>query len=709
MKAMDRRQFLATGATGAVALAAGTNAVANEAAWNSRSTRSLRKFREPAPTACPGCASHCAMIAYRYQGKVMGLTPVNGGCARGLAMLESLYDAERLTLPLRRVGERGSGQWETIGWGEAIAQINEALKANDRQHVVDLGRPDPVAGELLPKLGFDRIVTEGASRNWAARQAQQTLYEDALARPDVRGAKTILLLGAHPLDQGDDLAALTRELVSARKRGAKILSISPYQGLTGSFADRWIPTRPGGEATVALALIRVLLAGAQEPAAQDIFQRLAPFDVAACADAGVDEETLAFLADRIRTNRMVCITDTSGRGDGLPLETAAALLNLLSGAVAAGAVQKEYLPDWFPALVATDPRERIVAELAGSGPGVGVYLDYRANPVYRSPESDKAKAAFAAADRVGLLVTMDTLLTETALVADLVLPAAADLECWNLLAGGGQVRVQQPVNVWRSETSYLRDEKVVPEWLFDGPPPSPLGEAKQLGELLLELAPGASGDLRSYLGALLQTRAPQALAEIESTGVHLLRNDDILGSINLDAGLSGAAPLSSEPGEALSLTVLRRVELDAAYANSLWGRELAHANPLMINAQTAKRLGVSKGDFVTVTTPAGEARVPVLPIQGIHPEAAVIHDDFGHWGGGATARASSIPLPLSDIKMTRRNWAKQALLAGRSQPGFAPWWIDHGPGVSARAFTPLQLDATGAQVWSGLQVTLRPA
>ena len=111
----------------------------------------------------------------------MGLTPVNGGCARGLQMFEALYDPERLTLPLQRVGERGSGKWETIGWDEAAARIRGALQAPGVSHVADLGRPDPAAGELLPRLGFGRLVTEASTRRWSALAAQNTLFGAPLA------------------------------------------------------------------------------------------------------------------------------------------------------------------------------------------------------------------------------------------------------------------------------------------------------------------------------------------------------------------------------------------------------------------------------------------------------------------------------------------------------------------------------------------------
>ena len=73
--------------------------------------------------------------------------------------------------PLRRAGHRGEGKWEEISWGEALDRLARAIQRGPGRAVVDLGRPDPLAGNLLARLGVTRLVEHHSSREWAAREA----------------------------------------------------------------------------------------------------------------------------------------------------------------------------------------------------------------------------------------------------------------------------------------------------------------------------------------------------------------------------------------------------------------------------------------------------------------------------------------------------------------------------------------------------------
>ena len=90
--------------------------------------------------ACRGCHGGCMYLLTVEDGRLVKAVPDPNGplnhghaCVKGLSIIEQVYHPDRLTVPLRRTGERGSGKWEKISWDEALDDIAEkmgALRAN---------------------------------------------------------------------------------------------------------------------------------------------------------------------------------------------------------------------------------------------------------------------------------------------------------------------------------------------------------------------------------------------------------------------------------------------------------------------------------------------------------------------------------------------------------------------------------------------------
>jgi anaerobic selenocysteine-containing dehydrogenase len=338
---------------------------------------------------------------------------------------------------------------------------------------------------------------------------------------------------------------------------------------------------------------------------------------------------------------------------------------------------------------------------------------------------------------------MDTHLTETALLADLVLPAAADLEQWNLFGGytpegNPYALLQQPVTRRPPEPAFLRQQGVPQDQLFDGPKTGPLGQARQLGDALLEIAallnhPARKefphADAESYVRHVADTRVALLMA---GGAAHLSRegvwvSKDVAypwadrnryptpsGAVEVEGKLVHQVPAEFKrlEGEAFALVVLQYPELGAGYANTRWGREIRHQNPILMNADAAQRLGLREGDRVIVRTPVGEAVARVLPIRGIHPQAVAMAEDFGHWAGGvaATARAEPTGEEEQPLLVSRKDFLSNPLGIARqkTRPGENPWWSHHGPGVSVSALSPFISDEHGAQAWREIRVTIHP-
>src|SRR5574341_1350987 len=138
---ITRRQFLMAGAAaaGSTALSGGLWELLKY--FDRRATHPASYLITSAnetfvPSVCLLCPSGCGIVARVVEGRVIKLEgnpvhPINAGvlCPKGQAALELLYNPDRLTNPLRRSGERGSGEWQEITWDEAVQEVAGKLTA----------------------------------------------------------------------------------------------------------------------------------------------------------------------------------------------------------------------------------------------------------------------------------------------------------------------------------------------------------------------------------------------------------------------------------------------------------------------------------------------------------------------------------------------------------------------------------------------------
>ncbi|MFQ5589929.1 MAG: molybdopterin-dependent oxidoreductase [Phycisphaerae bacterium] len=231
-------------------------------------------------TLCPMCPGGCGLVVRVVHGCAVGVRgnkdhPANRGglCSRASAVLQDLYNPDRLQHPLRRVGPRGSGRWEEIGWGEAIETLATKLGALR-------SKPGPQA--LCAVLGRDRGVTSMAWRRFMSAYGSPNLID---AFPDDNLGVQPAVLATHGVRQriGYDLAGAAYVLSfssgwldahwsaeqAARafaefRRGRpgfrpRWVHVEPRFSLTATKADEWIPIRPGSEGTLAMGIAHVMI------------------------------------------------------------------------------------------------------------------------------------------------------------------------------------------------------------------------------------------------------------------------------------------------------------------------------------------------------------------------------------------------------------------------------------------------------------------
>jgi anaerobic selenocysteine-containing dehydrogenase len=237
--------------------------------------RKVKRRYSLIPTICFNCEAACGLLAYvdaqtlkiqKFEGNPLHPGSRGRNCAKGPATLNQVDDPERILYPLRRVGPRGGGQWERVSWDEALDDIASRIRAA----IVD-GRPKEVMYHL-GRPGHELIYLQRVFHAWgidghnshtnvcSASARAGYAFWSGLDRPspDHARARFILLLSSH-LETGHYFNPHAQRIIEAKMAGAKIAVIDTRLSNTASMADYWLPTYPGTEGALLLAMAHVLI------------------------------------------------------------------------------------------------------------------------------------------------------------------------------------------------------------------------------------------------------------------------------------------------------------------------------------------------------------------------------------------------------------------------------------------------------------------
>ena len=226
------------------------------------------------PTTCFNCEAACGLMAYvdkatmkiqRLEGNPHHPGSRGKNCAKGPATINQINDPERILYPMKRVGPRGSGQFERTNWDEVLetfaARIRRALLEDRHNEIMyHVGRPgdDGFMLRVLQSWGLDAHNSHTNVCSAAARLGY-TLWSGAdRPSPDHENAKFILLLSSH-LETGHYFIPHAQRIVEGQARGAKMCVIDVRLSNTASRADWWLAPWPGTEAMLLLAFAHVIL------------------------------------------------------------------------------------------------------------------------------------------------------------------------------------------------------------------------------------------------------------------------------------------------------------------------------------------------------------------------------------------------------------------------------------------------------------------
>ena len=223
-------------------------------------------------TTCYMCACRCGIKVHLRDGRVRYIEgnpnhPVNKGvlCGKGSSGIMQHYSPARLRKPLKRVGERGKGEFVEIEWDEALAIATEWLgdirRSDPKKLAFFTGRDQSqsLTGWWASQFGTPNFAAHGGfcSVNMAAAGLYTiggSFWE--FGEPDWERTKYLLLFG---VAEDHDSNPIKAGLGKLKARGAKFVSINPVRTGYSAIADEWIGIRPGTDGLFVLALIHELL------------------------------------------------------------------------------------------------------------------------------------------------------------------------------------------------------------------------------------------------------------------------------------------------------------------------------------------------------------------------------------------------------------------------------------------------------------------
>jgi anaerobic selenocysteine-containing dehydrogenase len=247
----------------------------------------VRKVRTSGWSAGPGCHGGCGIIAHIKDGKLLKVEgdpdhPWNQGrlCARALSMTQYVDHPDRLTKPLKRMGERGENKWCEISWEEAFDLIETRMKKiRDEYGAESMVFSSGTGRDIYPWLSmlayaygspnvmfalsgnacyFPRVsacqVIQGDYMVFDAGQ----FFPDRMNNPSFKQPECIVIWGYNiPNSCPDNLFG--HWIIDLMKRGTKIICMDPRLSWFASRSEHWLQLRPGTDAAMAMGFLNVIV------------------------------------------------------------------------------------------------------------------------------------------------------------------------------------------------------------------------------------------------------------------------------------------------------------------------------------------------------------------------------------------------------------------------------------------------------------------
>jgi anaerobic selenocysteine-containing dehydrogenase len=439
-------------------------------------------------SVCPlDCPDRCSLEVKVEDGKIASITgsgvhPLTDDfiCAKVRDFPRRVYGRDRLLHPMRRTGPKGGGRFEAISWDDAIGEIARRFSEIRARSGGEAILPFYYGGSnglltqgttddrLFRSIGASRLArTVCAAPTTAASEA---LYGKmaSVDFPDFALARFIIIWGANPKHSNIHLMPY---LKAAREAGGRVALVDPRLTMSGQYVDMHLPVFPGTDGAVALAMIghlerqglvdRAFLEG-HAVGYDRLLERARSWTLERAASlARVEAKQIAAIAEAYATAEPALVRCGWGLERNRNGETSvAAVLALPAVAGKFGRPGGGYALTSSPTYDVKDERfigvpeadTRVInmnrlgrALLEESDPPIEALFVYNANPVVTVPDQNRIVKGLERPDL--FTVVFDQVMTDTALYADIVLPATTFLEHTELSTSYGTyaVMLAEPV------------------------------------------------------------------------------------------------------------------------------------------------------------------------------------------------------------------------------------------------------------------------
>jgi molybdopterin-containing oxidoreductase family iron-sulfur binding subunit len=622
-------------------------------------------------TTCGECSAGCGLVVRTREGRAVKVEgnpehPVNKGgvCALGQSTLQSLYDPDRVRQPVqrkrfgggdeKRKGPVTDGEMKPVTWDVALGELAKALKkSNGKQALItsDIsGTNAELVAEWCSALGVEHVAYELFSQAAEAKASEIVFGVYGVPTYNFVKADIILNFGADFLETWGSPVEHARDWADSRRGKAptKFVHVEPRLSLTGANADSWLRSAPGSEEQLALLLIQMVaerrgakdLSALPEAIRGKITAAIKQVSLESVVTAtGISKDKILLLADdlsRAKNSLVIAGGAAAYTADALPLLVAVNALNLVLGNQdkTITVAQTRKTKSSAKALVA-------LIERINKGEIENVII-WGTNPVFTLPSSFGLKNALR---KVPTVFSLSSQLDESAAMAEYILPINDALESW----GDGDAR----------------------EGVYNLTQPTmlPLFDTKNGADILILAATQAGVTLKNktfedYLKARWANIHAASSEKGKAFDVFWRRAIGSGGyfepatapSVKATAGgeikFLGATHIEKTPGasgKTLTLFPYPSVKsFDGRAANRPWLQELP--DPITqaswstwaeIHPETAKDIGLSQGDMVTLGNQYGEITVPVYISEYVHRDIVAVPIGQGHKDYGRYAKSVS--------------------------------------------------------------------
>ena len=229
-------------------------------------TKTSNKKAKKVPYLCNICRNKCAGFARIENGIVTKLNPnpyfpksQNMLCPKGNSGIQALYDKDRLKYPLVKIGKRGDGKYKRVTWNEAFEYIKNSLvaileKEKDNRSTMAYCNGEGFEKEEMikffgGKMGSSNFIDEG-SICLNTRLGAYLLTIGTVGEPDVDGSDYTIFAGSNRLE-----SLVTPDSIKLSKKiNGKIIVIDPRCTVSAIKADIWLPIKPGADLAFCLAM-----------------------------------------------------------------------------------------------------------------------------------------------------------------------------------------------------------------------------------------------------------------------------------------------------------------------------------------------------------------------------------------------------------------------------------------------------------------------